>query len=104
MSAPSPIPATIFSPGGKAKTRPIEGLHNKTDRPSLLGWGRISFASEALLSRSRPLLLEIVSRVVEQTARDDQTLNLAGTFVDVRDAAIPHPLLEQQLPGDADGS
>lgn len=104
MFALSPIPATIFSPGGKAKTRPIEGLHSNTDRPSLLGWVRISFASEAVLSRSRPLLLEVVSRVVEQTARDNQALNLARPFVDVRDAAIAHPLLEQQLAGDADGS
>ena len=45
-----------------------------------------------------------MSRVVEQTARDDQALDLAGTFVDVRDATIAHPLLEQQLAGDADGS
>lgn len=49
-------------------------------------------------------LLQVGTRVVEQTARDDQPLDLAGAFIDIRNTAIAHPLLDQMFSRDAHGT
>src|SRR5262245_13815503 len=53
-------------------------------------------------ARLATCLLQLLARVAEDRARDDQVLDLAGALVDVRDADVAEPLLEQVLARDAE--
>src|SRR5208283_3135132 len=58
-----------------------------------------SSRAQSLLGKTIQLpLSQLRARVAKDVAGDDEALNLPGTFVDVRDAYIAEPFLEQMLP------
>src|SRR5262245_30636254 len=61
------------------------------------GWIRARLSTRVARSFKRWRSPELRGRVLEQAAGDDQLVDLLGSFIDVVDLRVAHPLLDQEL-------